>query len=229
MMKAAITPSKFRKNLFEKEAWAEKMVTCGVDEVGRGCLAGPLVAGAVILPINTTYRNLKDSKLLSATEREQAFRWIEKNCWFSTGIVSSQLIDRYNIWNATLIAMKKAILQLCATCPQKPVSIVIDAMPVNLFDTSYKTVPIYNFPKGEQWSSSIAAASIVAKVTRDRLMQTFDSLFPAYDFGQNKGYGTKKHKNALRLCGRCLIHRKSFLKNEISMENNERTYQQSIF
>jgi len=205
------------------------MVVCGIDEVGRGCLAGPVVTGAVILPIGSTYRRLKDSKAMTAKERELAYNWIIKNCWYSTGIVSNQTVDRHNIWQATLIAMKKAALQLLVTCPYRPSALLIDAMPLKLNDTNYKNIPIHHFYKGESKSASIAAASIVAKVTRDRLMQAFDPIFPGYYLSNHKGYSTKKHKAAISSLGPTIIHRSSFLGKIDKGEPSEQSGQRSIF
>lgn len=219
----------FLKNSFEKAAWQQEKVVCGIDEVGRGCLAGPLVTAAVILPINRASRLLKDSKILNEQERLKANKWIIKHCWYGIGIVHNRLIDQHNIWYATLIAMKKALVNLLATCPQIPTAILIDAMPLNLFDTSYKSIPVHYFPKGEKKSSSIAAASIVAKVYRDQLMRQFDPIFPDYKLAYHKGYSTKKHKTALRELNYSLIHRLNFLKNTFPEEKiGEEKQQQSL-
>ena len=164
---------------------------------------------------------------MTAKERELAYRWITKNCWWSTGIVSHQTIDRHNIWQATLMAMKKAVLHLLAISPYRPSALLIDAMPLKLFDTDYKNIPVYHFYKGESKSTSIAAASIVAKVTRDRLMRLFEPLFPGYGLGSHKGYSTKRHKEAVRALGPTIIHRTSFLGKTINLERNER--QESLF
>ncbi|MCK5632455.1 ribonuclease HII [bacterium] len=228
-IKPAIRPVKYKKNYFENAAWKAKNTVCGVDEVGRGCLAGPLVTGAVILPAGSKHPLLKDSKILTEKERLCAYNWIIKNSWYSIGIVNSKTIDQKNIWQATLIAMKKAVLQLLATCPQDPTFFLIDAMPLKLSDTDYKNIPIIHAPKGESWSCSIAAASIVAKVTRDRLMKVFDPLFPGYNLTQHKGYGTKKHREAIQRLGATIIHRKSFLKNILKKEKDESNEQQTLF
>ena len=128
---------RFNKNYFEEQAWAQNQVICGLDEVGRGCLAGPVVTAAVILkPGKQPSRLLKDSKLMTPEEREKAFKWIENNCWYSVGIVHHRIIDDRNVWHATLIAMKKALVHLLATAPQIPSKIITDAMPLNLFDTA---------------------------------------------------------------------------------------------
>lgn len=202
---------KLTKNVFEKSAWLQGSLVCGIDEVGRGCLAGPLVTAAVIIPAHKTFPLLKDSKTLTPEEREKAARWILKHCWYGYGMVHNRLIDERNIWQATLTAMKRALVQLLATCPHLPTSILVDAMPLSLLDTSYRDIPVYYFPKGEDFSTSIAAASIIAKVKRDAIMQTLDPLFPAYALGQHKGYGTKQHYRALQTTEHSIIHRKTFL------------------
>lgn len=219
----------FEKNSFEKDAWSEGLAICGIDEVGRGCLAGPLVTAAVILPYKTSPL-LKDSKVLSEQKRLEAAYWIEKNCWYGLGIVNNRCIDQYNIWHATLIAMKKALLNVLTICPKKPATILVDAMPLKLLDTEYKNIPIHHFPKGESKSSSIAAASIIAKVKRDQLMKKLDTIFPGYYLGKHKGYSTKEHKMILTTNHNLLIHRQSFLKNIDTLSSHENDYegQQSI-
>lgn len=202
---------KLTKNLFEKTAWAENRLVCGIDEVGRGCLAGPLVTAAVIIPANKHHPLLKDSKILSPEEREKAARWITRHCWYGFGMVHNRLIDERNIWQATLIAMKRALVQLLATAPHAPQAILVDAMPLSLLDTSYRDIPVYYFPKGESLSTSIAAASIIAKVKRDAIMSALDPVFPAYAFGQHKGYGTKQHRCLIQEHNHTIIHRQTFL------------------
>ncbi|GMU18854.1 MAG: ribonuclease HII [Candidatus Babeliales bacterium] len=203
---------RFNKNYFEQTAWAQNQVICGLDEVGRGCLAGPVVTAAVILPIGKTHRLLKDSKLMLPEEREKAYTWIIKNCWYATGIVHHRLVDDKNVYHATLVAMKKALVHLMATVPYKPIQIITDCMPLNLFDTAYKEIPVHYFPFGERRSSSIAAASIVAKVTRDAMMRRMDTLFPGYLLASHKGYSTPPHKRILiERNQHLIIHRDSFL------------------
>jgi ribonuclease HII len=203
---------RFNKNYFEEQAWLANEVICGLDEVGRGCLAGPVVTAAVILPPGKTSRLLKDSKLMTAEERLAAFRWIDKYCWYSIGIVHHRTVDERNVWQATLIAMKKALVHLLATAPQNPSKIITDCMPLNLGDTNYKEIPVHYFPKGERKSSTIAAASIVAKVKRDAMMQRMDTVFPGFLLGNHKGYSTPPHKRIIREGGsHLIIHRDSYL------------------
>lgn len=215
----------FNKNTFEAAAWQAQSVVIGIDEVGRGCLAGPVVAAAVILPINKDSRHLKDSKLMTHEERLKAYNWISKRCYMGIGIIHNRIIDQHNIWQATLIAMKKALVNLLAISPHKPSAILIDAMPLTLFDTSYKDIPVHYFPKGERKSSSIAAASIVAKVTRDRMMDHFDLVIPGYNLCENKGYATKTHKTAIKNTTHSIIHRMSFLDKTLSHQNDQRGQQ----
>lgn len=221
-----------KKNNYEEIAWAENMLVCGIDEVGRGCLAGPLVTAAVILPPHTNYRLLKDSKEMTHEERVKAAQWITKNCYHSYGIVHHRLIDTHNIWHATLIGMRRAVMNLLATCPHKPHSIVVDAMPLKLHNSSYSDIPIHHFPFGEKKSSSIAAASIIAKVKRDAMMLDMDRHFPNYSWYTNKGYGTPEHKTALGLHDAVIVHRKTFLKNFMltsPLEETEQSMQQQLF
>jgi ribonuclease HII len=208
-----------KKNSFELGAWAHQAVVVGVDEVGRGCLAGPLVAAAVILPINKAHRMLKDSKIMTADERNKAFSWIKKHCSYGIGIVHHRIIDKQNIYQSTLIAMKKALLhalQMSGSCPE---AIVVDAMPLDLVGTSFAEIPVYYFTKGETRSSSIAAASIVAKVTRDAMMESYNVAIPGYGLVDNKGYGTAVHTMALQRQHYSIIHRRSFLTKVLKLES----------
>lgn len=206
----------FKKKFYEDAAWQNSRTVCGIDEVGRGCLAGPLVTAAVILPPFKKHRLLLDSKILTVNEREQAYRWIMRHCSYGIGIVSSQIIDTHNIWQATLLAMKKAVIHAIARSGDMPSALLVDAMPLSVHDTGYASIPVYHFIKGESKSSSIAAASIVAKVTRDRLMGELDPLFPGYGFSEHKGYATQKHKEAVVTLGSTIIHRVSFLGNTMA-------------
>lgn len=206
----------FNKNAHEYTAWDQGEVVCGIDEVGRGCLAGPLVTAAVILPPHKNSRLVKDSKLLPLADRLRAHTWISKKAWVGYGIVNHRTIDSHNIWQATLIAMKRALINLLASSPYKPKAILVDAMPLKLLDTDFRDIPIHHFPKGERYSSSIAAASIMAKIKRDELMNKLDPLFPGYFLGQHKGYSTQKHMESLKSLNRSIIHRLSFVDNMLN-------------
>ena len=176
---------------------------CGIDEVGRGPLAGPVVAGAVILPKDCRILFINDSKKLSPARREELYDEIwEKALSVGFGVVSPARIDEINILNATYEAMRDAISALSV----KPGILLNDA--VTIPGVTIPQVPII---KGDAKSISIGAASIMAKVYRDRMMVEYDSLFPGYAFASNKGYGSKEHMEALKRLGPCPIHRRSFI------------------
>ena len=189
---------------FEKE-YASYSYICGIDEVGRGPLAGPVVAGAVILPKDCDILYLNDSKQLSEKKREELYDVImEKAVSTGLGFVSPERIDQIDILQATYEAMREAIAKLSP----RPDLLLNDA--VTIPKVAIRQVPII---KGDAKSISIAAASIIAKVTRDRLMVQYDSVFPEYGFASNKGYGAAAHIEALRKYGPTPIHRRSFIKN----------------
>jgi ribonuclease HII len=178
---------------------------CGIDEAGRGPLAGPVVAGAVILPKDSKILHLNDSKKLSQKKREALYDEImEKAVSVGVGIIGPERIDQINILNATYEAMRLAVSDL----EVKPDILLNDA--VTIPEAGMKQVPII---KGDAKSISIAAASIIAKVTRDRLMTEYDLSMPGYDFAKHKGYGTKAHIESLMRLGPCPIHRRTFIKN----------------
>jgi ribonuclease HII len=218
----------FKKNSFERFSWSENHFVCGVDEVGRGCLAGPVVTAAVILPIGKAPTLLKDSKTLSLEQRIQGYKWITKHCWYSYGIIHHRIIDKVNIWHATLIAMKRAVIQLLSRFPIPPNQILIDAMPLDLSNTIYNTIKIDYFPFGESKSSSIAAASIIAKVKRDTMMIRSNHILPGYNMDKHKGYSTPKHKKYIRAGNRSIIHRLSYLRRLGLIERSYYEEQQSF-
>lgn len=188
---------------YEKEH-EDCALICGIDEAGRGPLAGPVVAGAVILPKNSRILYLNDSKKLSEKRREELFVRIQKEALaWSVGIAEPERIDEINILQATYEAMRKAIQGL----PQKPDLLLNDA--VTIPDVEIVQIPIV---KGDAKSLSIAAASILAKVTRDHMMMEYDKIYPEYGFGKHKGYGTAAHMEAIRRFGPCPIHRRTFIK-----------------
>jgi len=183
-------------------------IVCGIDEAGRGPLAGPVVAGAVILPVDCQILYLNDSKKLTQRRRELLFDEImEKALAVGIGVVDEKQIDKINILQATYEAMRQAVKKL-SLCPDV---LLNDA--VTIPELSQKQVAIV---KGDAKSVSIAAASVIAKVTRDRMMVDFDSKYPGYGFAKNKGYGTAEHMEALQRLGPCEIHRKSFIKKQQS-------------
>lgn len=187
---------------FEEELWMKgyKFIA-GVDEVGRGPLAGPVVAGAVILnPLNKLDK-LKDSKKLTPKKREEFFSLIVENSLdWAIGIVYAREIEKINILNASRLAMQKAIKNLLVS----PDFLLIDAVKLK------SEIPLYSIIKGDELSASIACASIVAKVLRDRLMENLSLKFPQYGFEKNKGYPTKFHKIKIKEHGLTSIHRKTF-------------------
>lgn len=192
---------------FFENKYSDYNYICGIDEVGRGPLAGPVVAGAVILPKDCDILYINDSKKLTASKREELFQIImEKAVSAKTALVSPQYIDKVNILQATYEAMRKAI----ATLNVQPDILLNDA--VNIPLVNIKQVPII---KGDAKSISIGAASIIAKVTRDAMMVEYDKIYPEYDFASNKGYGSAKHVEALKKYGPCPIHRRSFIHNFI--------------
>jgi ribonuclease HII len=188
---------------FEKIAYQEGyQLVAGIDEAGRGPLAGPVVAAAVILPPGYLNSEIKDSKKLSADKREELFEIINKEAVaIGMMVVDADIIDRVNILQATLQAMRDAVLEL----PDSPDFLLIDGNQRIPILTPQKPIV-----KGDSLSISIAAASIIAKVSRDRIMEMYHRQFPQYNFQQNKGYGTKEHLDAIKQFGICKIHRKSF-------------------
>ncbi len=192
--------------IYERK-YAEYSFICGIDEVGRGPLAGPVVAGAVILPKDCDILYLNDSKKLSEKVRESLYDEImEKAVATGIGMVSPQRIDEINILQATYEAMRMAIANLKV----RPDLLLNDA--VTIPEVNVKQIPII---KGDAKSASIAAASIIAKVTRDRLMVQYDEVLPGYGFASNKGYGSGMHIQALKEQGPTPIHRETFIKNLI--------------
>ena len=190
---------------FYEEKYSQYRCICGIDEAGRGPLAGPVVAGAVILPKDETILYLNDSKKLSEKKREELYDVLmEKAVATGIGIASPARIDEINILQATYEAMRMAISNLKVT----PDILLNDA--VTIPEVTIQQVPII---KGDAKSVSIAAASIIAKVTRDRLMVEYDKVLPGYDFAGNKGYGSAAHIAALKELGPTPIHRNSFIKN----------------
>ena len=205
--------AKERQRIYDLQAYEREYAAysyiCGIDEVGRGPLAGPVVAGAVILPKNCDILYINDSKKLTEKKREELYDVImEKAISCGIGYASPQRIDEINILQATYEAMKAAIGNLSKV----PDVLLNDAVTIPGLPSDLKQVPII---KGDAKSISIGAASIIAKVTRDRLMVEYDTVFPEYDFAGNKGYGSAAHIEALKKYGPTPIHRRSFIKNFI--------------
>ena len=189
-------------SVYEKR-FADKGLIAGIDEVGRGPLAGPVVACAVILPADRPILYLDDSKKLTAKKREELFDVIMREAVaVGIGMEFHEVIDSINILQATYSAMRKAIEAMAV----RPDFLLNDA--VTIPGVAIPQCPIIH---GDAKSVSIAAASIVAKVTRDRMMEEYDRIYPGYGFAANKGYGTAEHMNAIRQMGMCAIHRRSFV------------------
>ena len=196
-------PSEMDTFSFERELSGKGIrLVAGVDEAGRGPLAGPVVAAAVVLPADCMYSLFQDSKKLTEKQRERLFATLrEMDIPIGVGMATPAEIDEMNILQASLLAMKRAVLNL----PEMPQFLLVDGkftVPLNLSQQA--------LVKGESKSASIAAASIIAKVTRDRIMLDYHAAFPSYNFKKHKGYPTKEHKNLLLQFGPCEIHRKTF-------------------
>ncbi|MDO4504138.1 MAG: ribonuclease HII [Clostridia bacterium] len=180
-------------------------LVCGIDEAGRGPLAGPVCAAAVVMPYGTIIDGVNDSKKLTEKKRELLFYTIkEKSLSYGIAFSNEKEIDEVNILNATFLAMKRAVKSLKI----QPDLILVDGNRLPDFD-----IPAKAIIKGDSLSHSIACASILAKVTRDRLMKELSKKYPEYGFEKHKGYGTKAHYEAIKANGICEIHRKTFLKN----------------
>lgn len=209
-MARALTGEKLEKELLRLEGMLEHekkyqaaAFVCGVDEAGRGPLAGPVVAGAVILPKDLKILYLNDSKKLTEKRREELYLEIQEKAFsWNVGIVGPDVIDRINILQATYEAMRQAVGGLSV----KPDVLLNDAVVIPGLSMHQEKII-----HGDAKSLSIAAASVMAKVTRDHMMMEYDKLFPEYGFGKNKGYGTAVHIQALREYGPCPIHRRTFI------------------
>jgi ribonuclease HII len=193
----------------EQPLWDRGLArVAGVDEAGVGPLAGPVVAAAVVLPPGTWIEGLDDSKKLSPAERGRLFETIRNLALgWSTGISEAEEVDRINVYQAGLKAMSRAVSAL----PQKPEHLLVDARRIPGFGGPQEALV-----RGDSRSASIAAASVMAKVTRDAMMEEYDRVYPGYGFARHKGYGTAEHRGALRRLGRCPIHRKSFIFKEMT-------------
>lgn len=204
-----------QKENLEQPFWQQQKYVAGVDEVGRGPLAGPVVTAAVVLPANNTLYEVDDSKKLSADKRAKLYRQIcQQAIDISVAVGSRQLIDRENIYHATELTMKDAVDNLYL----RPDHILVDAMTIPISISQTKLI------KGDSKSLSIGAASIIAKVARDRLMCEYDRIYPEFGFAHNDGYGTKEHLQALTKYGKTKLHRASFA----PVKNIETIYQRPL-
>ena len=201
-------------NYFEERARQRGFrLIAGIDEAGRGPLAGPVVAAAVVLPDRYSHPDINDSKKLTSRSRELLFEVIRADALaVGIGVVDSRVIDELNILRATLLAMREAVADL---------QVVPDCLLVDGNQSVPLEIPQETIVKGDARSVSIAAASIVAKVSRDRIMEIYHRQFPYYNFFKNKGYGTAEHRRAIREHGFCKIHRRSFHIKETTQENYE--------
>ena len=207
-------------NSFDRSFLREHIkLIAGTDEVGRGPLAGPVVAASVIFPEKTRIRGVRDSKLLTEEEREKLFpKILDKALTYSVAAVSHGEIDRINILQASLLAMSTAIKRLRV----KPDLILVDGN--KIFGGDIPALPIID---GDAKSFSIGAASIIAKVTRDRIMKRLCNKFPHYNWSSNKGYATREHIEAIKTYGPCILHRKTFL-TKILTEQTEFEFQEEF-
>jgi len=190
-------------NSFEQRAYQKgNRFIAGIDEAGRGPLAGPVVAAAVVLPRDYKNLEINDSKQLSSKKRERLYEIIKRDALsIGIGVVESSVIDAVNILKATLMAMKEAVLEL---------TIPIDYLLIDGKHSVAVNIQQETIVRGDCRSISVASASIVAKVSRDRIMEIYHRQFPQYNFLRNKGYGTEEHREAIRKYGCCKIHRRSF-------------------
>ena len=190
----------------------DKAFSCvvgGMDEAGRGPLAGPVVCACCIMPLDSMIDGINDSKKVSEKSRERLYDIIvDIAVAYGVGIVEPSVIDEINILQATKLGMKKAFENMT----EKPEMLLIDAVKLEL------PIPVRSIIKGDAQSYNIAAASIIAKVTRDRIMREYDLLYPQYGFAKNKGYGTKVHTDAIARVGRCPIHRRTFIRKFENVE-----------
>ena len=201
-----INLKKYEENLYNEGL----KYICGIDEAGRGPLAGPVVVGAVVMPRDSMLEFMNDSKKVTKKRRDILFDEIKDTAIaYGIGIVSQEEIDEMNILNETKKGLHDALGQVIEKLNQKPDIIIVDALrEIDTFGITYESII-----KGDATCYSISAASILAKVTRDRIMEEWDKIYPQYGFSAHKGYGTAKHIDALKQYGPCPLHRKSFIKH----------------
>ena len=199
----------------ESSAWESNYIVIGIDEAGRGSLFGPVVAAAVVLKPFANNMELKDSKLLTPEKRKKLYNWLKINSTYVVQITNHRDIDKYNIYQASRFSMQRAAIDLMYKLNQIPKFILTDAMPLKFEDVELAKIQVIQAPKGEYWSASIAAASIIAKVERDRLMADLAKINPYYNLAKNKGYGTIEHRKMILSHGKSFLHRQTFnLKEE---------------
>lgn len=195
---------KYEENLYNE---GYKYI-CGIDEAGRGPLAGPVVVGAVVMPRDSKLEYVNDSKKVTEKRRELLYDQITNTALaYGVGIVSQEEIDELNILNATKKGLHVALGQVIENLKTKPDIVIVDALrEIDTYGITYESII-----KGDATCYSISAASIIAKVTRDRIMEEWDKVYPMYGFSKHKGYGTANHISAIRQYGPCPLHRKTFI------------------
>lgn len=201
---------KYEENLYNE---GYKFI-CGIDEAGRGPLAGPVVVGAAIMPRDSKLEWVNDSKKVTEKRREILYdRITEEALAWGVGIISEKEIDELNILNATKKGLHLALGEVIEKLKQKPDIVIVDALrEIDTFEIPYQSII-----KGDATCYSISCASILAKVTRDRIMREWNEVYPMYDFEKNKGYGTAEHIKALKQYGPCPIHRRTFIKHFVNV------------
>ncbi len=203
-------------------SYKQSAVIVGIDEAGRGALAGPVVAGACLLPEGFRWKKLiKDSKQLTFDERERAFAWIEVNCIYGYGLSTAKEIDSMGILSATEKAMQDAIAMLAKK--KTPTYLLVDGRDKFWFDYPHTSII-----RGDETEACISAGSIVAKVTRDRMMIEYANRFPHYGFDQHKGYGVPEHIAAIHKHGPCTLHRRLYLRTILSAESEQQTTKEQL-
>ena len=203
-IKRFIDEKKYEENLYKEGI----KYICGIDEAGRGPLAGPVVVGAVVMPRDSMLEFVNDSKKVTAKRREKLYEEIKKEAIaYGIGIIPQEEIDKVNILNATKEGLHTALGEVIEKLKTKPGIVIVDALrEIDTFGITYESII-----KGDATCYTISCASILAKVTRDRIMEEWDKIYPEYKFAKHKGYGTKEHIEAIKKYGPCPIHRKSFI------------------
>ena len=203
-IKRLIDLKKYEENLYKEGI----KYICGIDEAGRGPLAGPVVVGAVVMPRDSMLEFVNDSKKVTAKRREKLYEEIKKEAIaYGIGIIPQEEIDKVNILNATKEGLHTALGGVIEKLKTKPGIVIVDALrEIDTFGITYESII-----KGDATCYTISCASILAKVTRDRIMEEWDKIYPEYKFAKHKGYGTKEHIEAIKKYGPCPIHRKSFI------------------
>ncbi len=210
--------NEFLHNEFENRFWKEKKLVCGIDEAGRGPFFGPLAVAGVVLPINFASYLIDDSKKLSECRREKAFEEIATNAWVKNFFVDVEYINKFGINKATESAVNQIVYAAKSKFGDSLEFVALDMMKINYSYVS-KLCNYFSAAKGESWSVSIAAASIVAKVLRDRQFDSYTKLFPTFPLQSSKGYGTSSHCNALKNHGKSFMHRSLYCRKVLGIDD----------